>query len=182
MLMTLSQREWGWNQSKDRWRLKSTNVEMIWMDEQKNDVDTSTVAESIPVTSKIITQKKLPQLTLRLPFPPYSILPSGVSISVWKILWMKVREGALSLASLVLLSARYTTTRVFVIVAIYSITMSTNRIVPLYQRGTSYGLPILGGSIVYALHALFVDILFPTFIHPVTPTFGSLDVYDIMTG
>jgi len=89
--------------------------------------------------------------------------------------------GMLNFSSLAFLSAVYATIRVFVAVAISSITMTTNRTVPSHQRGTLNGLSMLGGSLAKALGPLFGGILFSTCVNHMTPPFGSVAVYGIMT-
>jgi len=118
----------------------------------------------------------------------YHSLRIGTFLSVPMTLFMPISlitnegaDGTLTLTSLIFLSVLYAIIRSFSSVVFSTITMTTNQTVPVHQRGTMNGLSMLGVSLARALGPLFGGILFSTSVRHVTPPFGSVVVYGIMT-
>jgi len=90
-------------------------------------------------------------------------------------------EGTLTLTSLAFLSAVYGVIRSFSSVLFSTITMTTNRTVPADQRATMNGLCMLGGSLAKAIGPLFGGILFSKSVNHITPPFGLVFVFGVLS-
>ncbi|VEU43360.1 unnamed protein product [Pseudo-nitzschia multistriata] len=108
-------------------------------------------------------------------------VPTGIWIPLSLVTNEGAAEGALNGASLAYLSIVYAFIRAFSSVVFSTITMLLNRTVPAHQRGTMNGLSMLGGSLAKACGPLFGGVLFSRSVNSVTPPFGSVLVYGIMS-
>lgn len=90
-------------------------------------------------------------------------------------------EGTLTWATLGFLSAVYAVARSFSSVTFSTITMTTNRTVPAHHRATMNGLSMLGGSLAKGIGPAFAGILFSTSVGRVTPPYGSVVVYGVIS-
>lgn len=86
-------------------------------------------------------------------------------------------DGALTMTTLVFLSALFAVIRAFSTLVFSTVTMATNRTVPTNQQATLNGLSMLGGSFAKALGPLFGGVLFSASVGKFTPPYGSVVVY-----
>jgi len=89
-------------------------------------------------------------------------------------------EGTLTWLTFVFLSTIYAVARAFSSVTFSTLTMTTNRTVPAYQRATMNCFSMLGGSLAKAAGPAFAGILFSTSVETITPPYGSVVVYVII--
>lgn len=86
-------------------------------------------------------------------------------------------DGALTMSTLVFLSALFAIIRAFSTLVFSTITMATNRTVPSNQQATLNGLSMLGGSFSKAFGPLFGGVLFSASVGTFSPPYGSVVVY-----
>ena len=71
--------------------------------------------------------------------------------------------------------------RAFSSVVFSVITMTTNGTVPAHHRGTMNGLSMLGGSLAKSCGPIFGGLLFSNSVSRITPPFGSVFVYCVIS-
>jgi len=92
-----------------------------------------------------------------------------------------VPEGTLAFSTFFLLSLVYAIVRVFSLLVFSTLTMTTNRTVSAYHRGTMQGLSMLGGSVAKACGPTFGGILFSSSVRHFPPPLGSVVVFSIFS-
>eukprot|EP00980_Cylindrotheca_fusiformis_P008351 scaffold1754_cov105-Cylindrotheca_fusiformis.AAC.13 len=90
-------------------------------------------------------------------------------------------QGQLTVTTLVFLSMIYATIRVFSSVAFSALTMSTNKTVEAHHRATMNGFAMLGGSMAKAAGPAFAGLLFSSSVGHITPPFGSVLAYMVIS-
>jgi MFS family permease len=122
-------------------------------------------------------------------FGMYSALRTGTFLSIPLACLIPVSlitnkyapEGTLNLMTIIYLSFVYAMIRAFSSVVFSVITMTTNGTVPAHQRGTMNGLSMLGGSLAKSCGPIFGGLLFSQSVSSITPPFGSVFVYCIIS-
>ncbi|OEU17289.1 MFS general substrate transporter [Fragilariopsis cylindrus CCMP1102] len=108
-------------------------------------------------------------------------IPLACLIPVSLITNRYVLEGTLNLLTIIYLSFVYAMIRAFSSVVFSVITMTTNGTVPAHHRGTMNGLSMLGGSLAKSCGPLFGGLLFSNSVSRITPPFGSVFVYCVIS-
>ena len=108
-------------------------------------------------------------------------IPLACLIPVSLITNRYVPEGTLNLWTIIYLSFVYAMIRAFSSVVFSVITMTTNGTVPAHHRGTMNGLSMLGGSLAKSCGPIFGGLLFSNSVSRITPPFGSVFVYCIIS-
>jgi len=90
-------------------------------------------------------------------------------------------EGTLNMETIIYLSTIYALIKVFGSVVFSTIAMKINGSVPAHQRATVNGLSMLGGSFAKAMGPMFGGILFSQSVVHISPPFGSVFVYCIIS-
>ena len=90
-------------------------------------------------------------------------------------------DGSLNWTTWAYLSCTYAWIRASCSVTFSVVTMITNRTVPAHHRASMNGLSMLGGSLAKGIGPAFAGILFSYSVENVTPPYGSVVVYSIIS-